>query len=78
MAAHRRGSPDRTPGLLAPRTGASLQMVATRRRHDTRYPLCMLIRLDGVILLAAQIGPSGAVGLGSADARHGPAWVFAG
>src|SRR5580704_10740672 len=33
-----RGSPDWAPGLLAPRTGVSLQIVAIRRRHDMRYP----------------------------------------
>jgi hypothetical protein len=37
MAAHRAGSPDRTPSSLAPHW-LSLQMVATRQRHDTRYP----------------------------------------
>ena len=37
MAAHRAGSPDWTPSSRAPHW-LSLQMVATRRRHDTRYP----------------------------------------
>jgi hypothetical protein len=37
MAAHRAGSPDRTPSSLAPHW-LSLQMAATRQRHDIRYP----------------------------------------